>query len=316
MNGSGSGGTDARPAARARAAFFGSPAEALPILAGLVSEYDVAVVVTQPDRPQGRGRRILPSPVSGAARAWGKPVVHDVDDAATELRRVDVAVVAAYGRLIPGRLLEVPRRGFVNVHFSLLPRWRGASPVVRAILAGDQRTGVTLMQMDAGLDTGPILAREEVRIRPWDTGGTLTARLAALGADMVARHLEAIVSGALTAVPQDDSAATAAGKVSVEEAFVDPRRHRVDAVERALRAFHPRPGAWSLIDGTRIKLLAALPDTAAVEPGTLRMVDDRVVLGAVGGSLRLLRLQPEGRPAMDAAAWMHGRRGRPAVLGE
>jgi methionyl-tRNA formyltransferase len=257
-----------------------------------------------------------PGPVAEAASTWGLSV-HSPDREALGalLRGVDVAVVAAYGLLIRPEHLDVPRHGFVNVHFSLLPRWRGASPVVRCLLAGDATTGVSLMAMDAGLDTGPVLVREAIPVLPWDTGGGLTARLAALGADMVTSHLGAVVRGEIEAVPQDDDAATAAGKVVPAEAFVDPARHTVSAVERAIRAFHPKPGAWSMVDGGRIELVSATANGGAFEPGVATLVNGRVILGAVGGSVHLLAVKPEGRRTMDAVAWMNGRRGAPARFG-
>jgi methionyl-tRNA formyltransferase len=197
-----------------------------------------------------------------------------------------------------------------------LPRWRGASPVVRAILAGDGESGVTLMAMDEGLDTGPIAAARSISIRETDTAGTLTARLASLGAAMILDHVDDYASGRLVPTRQDESMATAAAKVTVEEAFIDPARHTVDAVERAVRAFNPRPGAWSMVDGKRIRVLSvARIDHGDSVPGSVVVEDGAVVLGAVGGRLRLLTVQPEGRPVVDATAWMHGRRGEPATFG-
>ncbi|MBU1226265.1 MAG: methionyl-tRNA formyltransferase, partial [Actinobacteria bacterium] len=169
-----------------RAVFYGTPAEAVPVLAALLDVAEVALVVTQPDRPRGRSRRLEPPPVKVAAEGWGLPVAQperaSADPDAIRAFAPDVAVVAAYGQLLKPALLEVPVRGFVNVHYSLLPRWRGASPVVRAILAGDETTGVSIMQIDEGLDTGPVFAAEQTPILPGETGGGLTARLADLGA--------------------------------------------------------------------------------------------------------------------------------------
>jgi methionyl-tRNA formyltransferase len=299
-----------------RTAFFGTPAEAVPVLAALRTISEVAVAVTQPSRPSGRGLRVRPGPVAEAADAWGVPVAHEAtDDLGALLDGIDLAVVAAYGRLIGPRHLAIPRRGFVNVHFSLLPRWRGASPVVRALLAGDDSTGVSLMSMDAGLDTGPVFVQESIPVLAWDTGGSLTARLSGLAADMITRHIGAIADGSLEATPQDDERATAAAKVAVDEAFVDPARHRVEAVERAVRAFYPAPAAWSIVDGSRLKILEVRFDDAPVEPGVAVPEGGRVVLGAVGGSVALVRVQPEGRRPMAATDWMNGRRGEPARFG-
>ncbi|HUG74806.1 MAG TPA: methionyl-tRNA formyltransferase [Acidimicrobiia bacterium] len=299
-----------------RTVFLGTPEEAVPTLAALLGISEVVMAISQPARPRGRGLRVDASPVEEAAAAWGIPVRTPTNRAefgeAVEEAEADVAVVAAYGRIVPGRVLAMPEAGFVNVHFSLLPRWRGASPVTRALLAGDAETGVTLMVMDEGLDTGPMLATSVVRIRPTDTTGTLTARLAGAGAALVAEHLAAFVAGDLTAAPQDDALATAAAKVSVEEAFLDPARHSHVAIDRAIRAFHPRPGAGGMVDGTRLKVLGAVPlDTEPPVPGMVEMRDGDAVLGAVGGAVRLVTVQPEGKAPMDAAAWMHGRRGTP-----
>lgn len=289
------------------------------MLAALLGISDVVMAIPQPARPRGRGLRLEPSPVEEAATAWAVPVRTPTNR--TELGEAiaaagaDVAVVAAYGRIVPGPVLTMPAAGFVNVHFSLLPRWRGASPVTRALLAGDAETGVTLMAIDEGLDTGPMLATSAVRIRSTDTTGTLTARLAGAGAALVADRLAAFVAGDLAAAPQDHALATAAAKVSVEEAFLDPARHSHIAIDRAIRAFHPRPGAWGMVDGTRIKVLGAAPmETEPPVPGTVELRDGAAVLGAVGGALRLITVQPEGKGPMDAVAWMNGRRGAPATF--
>lgn len=303
-----------------RVIFLGTPDEAVPTLAALLGIAEVVMVISQPPRARGRGLRVERSPVEEAATEWDIPVRTPTNrtglGAAVAAAQADVAVVAAYGRIVPADVLDIPGAGFVNVHFSLLPRWRGASPVTRAILAGDATTGVTLMVMDEGLDTGPMLATSEVAIRSTDTSGTLTARLAGAGAALVVEHLPPFVAGDLTATPQDDSRATAAAKVSVEEAFIDPTRHGHIAVERAVRAFHPRPGAWGIVDGARMKVLAAAPSLAEPPaPGSVEVRDGEVVLGAVGGALRLVTVQPEGKAPMDALAWMNGRRGAAARFG-
>lgn len=297
-----------------KAVFFGTPPEAVPVLAGLLEVARVNCVVTRPDRPQGRGLQPRPAPVKVAARAWGLPVRHPEGDAdlAQTIGDAHVAVVAAYGRLISRDVLALPPAGFLNVHFSLLPRWRGPSPVVRAILAGDLETGVTLMVMDEGLDTGAVVAREAVTIGEEETAGELTGRLASLGARLLARSLSDFVAGRTAAVAQDEGAATAAGKVTVDEAHLDPLRHGAGAMFRAIRAFNPRPGAWATVEGRRIKVLRAKPSTADVEPGMAMVDDGRVVLGAAGGSIELLEVQPEGRGPMAAVDWMNGRRGEPA----
>jgi methionyl-tRNA formyltransferase len=299
-----------------RAVFYGTPAEAVPVLAALLQVAEVPLVVTQPDRARGRSKRPQPSPVKVAAEAWGLPVAQPIrasaDPGSIAALTPDVAVVAAYGQLLKPDLLEVPRCGFVNVHFSILPRWRGGSPVVRAILAGDETTGVSIMRIDEGLDTGPVYAIEETPIGASETGGTLTARLAALGARLLADTLPGIVDGTLPAEPQDDALATAAGKVETTEAFVDPARHTTGAVLRAVRAFAPKPGAWAMSGGSRIKLLAAAPTSPGDEgavPGEAVLAGEAVVVGTRDGSIRLVTVQPAGKPPMRAGDWLRGRQG-------
>jgi len=300
-----------------RAAFFGTPAEAVPSLEALLEMAEVVLVTTRPDKPRGRSGRPQPPPVKQAALERGLPVsqpTRAIED--LELLRglkPEVAVVVAYGQILPPELLAVPRHGFVNVHFSLLPRWRGASPVVRAILAGDEVTGVTLMQVDAGLDTGPALRMMPVGIGPEESAGELSARLAMLGAGMLAESLPAYLDGSLIPRAQPEGGATAAARVRVEEAFVDPLRHRRAAVLRAVRAFDPRPGAWTEMDGRRLKLWRARGEEGpGPEPGVAVPQGGRVVLGTADGAVELLEVQPAGGRRLAAAEWMRGRQGRPA----
>lgn len=300
------------------AVFLGTPEEALPILAALQEVAEVALVVTRPDRARGRSSRPVPPPVKLAAHTAGLAVTQP--SSKTELFEAvaavdaDVAVVAAYGRIIRPDLLTVPRSGFVNVHYSLLPRWRGASPVIRAILAGDEVTGVSLMVLDEGLDTGPVFAAESIAIGADEDAGTLTGRLAGLGARLVAASLGPYLEGALTPVPQDDSKATAASKVTTDEALIDPTRHTAASILRAVRAFNPRPGAWTVVEGDRLKIWKAAVSPRAATRGVARLEGNSVVLGADGGSVELLEVQPAGKQPMSAVGWMHGRRGRPATL--
>ncbi len=300
-----------------RAVFYGTPAEAVPSLEALSQRAEVLLVTTRPDRPRGRSSRSLPPPVKEAAQALGLPVSQP-ERAVHELERLrglapDVAVVVAYGQLLPPALLAVPGAGFLNVHFSLLPRWRGASPVVRTLLAGDPTAGVTLMVLDEGMDTGPVVAVEPTSVGPEETAGELTARLAVLGAELLLRHLPAYLAGDVTPEPQPAEGATAAARVRVEEAFVDPTRHRVKAVLRAVRAFDPKPGAWTELDGVRVKLWRARPAVGpGPGPGVAAAVGAAVLLGASDGPVELLEVQPAGRDRMAAAAWMRGRRGEPA----
>jgi methionyl-tRNA formyltransferase len=297
--------------------FYGTPAEAVPSLEALAAMADVVLVTTRPDRPRGRSGRPQAPPVKEAALALGLPLAQP-ERAAHDLERLrslapEVALVVAYGQLLSAALLAVPSAGFLNVHFSLLPRWRGASPVVRTLLAGDPVTGVTLMVLDEGMDTGPVVAVESTAVRGGETAGELTARLAVLGAEMLVRHLPAYLGGTTTPRPQPGEGATAAARVRVEEAFVDPTRHRGEAVLRAVRAFDPKPGAWTELDGVRVKLWRARPAAEpGPEPGVAAVVGEGVFLGAADGPVELLEVQPAGRDRMGAAAWMRGRREQPA----
>jgi methionyl-tRNA formyltransferase len=300
-----------------RAVFLGTPAAAVPALEALHRVADITAVVTRTDKPRGRSQRPAPPPVKQAAERLGLVVVQPdgLDEISGHLDDADVAVLVAFGRLIPEDLLRRPKSGFVNVHFSLLPRWRGASPVERSILAGDEIAGVTVIQMDAGVDTGPIYATADTAIDPHETAGELTERLAHIGAALLSDTIAAVVEGELVAVEQDHSRATAAARIRVEEAFIDPRRHSGDAILRAVRAFNPRPGAWAMVDGDRFKLLRAqaAPETT-LEPAVVSLDGGRVLLGVPGGAVELLEVQPSGAPAMSARDWMNGRRGVSAEL--
>ncbi len=303
-----------------RAVFYGTPAASVPIVAALVSVAEVVLVVSRPDSRRGRSGTPVPPPVVEAARSWGLPLAQPErpDDMLDRVRSLgaDVGVVAAYAHKISPKLLAVPDRGFVNVHFSLLPRWRGASPVTRAILSGDTITGVSLMEMDEGLDTGPVLAQETLGIEAQETAGELTARLAFLGARLLADRLPEYLAGLLEGSPQPDQGITEAGKVEVEEAFVDPVVFPAPRVLRMVRAFNPNPGAWTTVGGSRLKLWGARPwDGAGTEAGLAAMVEGRVVLGTGDGGLELIEVQPAGKPRMAAADWMRGRRAETARLG-
>jgi methionyl-tRNA formyltransferase len=303
-----------------RAVFYGTPATSVPILAALASVAEVKLVVSRPDAPRKRSGKPVSPPVAEAARSWGmrlvQPVRPEDELVLVSSLGVDVAVVAAYAHKIPPDLLAVPAQGFVNVHLSLLPRWRGASPVTRAILAGDSITGVTLMKLDEGLDTGPIVVQESLRIGSEETAGELTARLAHLGGRLLAEHLPSYAAGSLALSPQAGEGVTEAGKVKVEEAFVDPVALPAPAVLRMMRAFNPSPGAWTTLGQGRLKLWRGrVWEGTLPEPGCVEMADDRVVVGTRDGGVELLEVQPAGKPRMGAADWMRGRRGEPARLG-
>jgi methionyl-tRNA formyltransferase len=292
--------------------FMGTPDFAATILAALIAAgHRVRAVYTQPPRPAGRGHRPLPSPVQQLAERHGLPVRCPVtlrDPAAqAEFAAIpaDAAIVAAYGLLLPPPVLQAPRLGCINVHASLLPRWRGAAPIQRAILAGDTETGITIMQMDEGLDTGPILLREAIAIGPRDTAGSLGERLAALGARLIVAALDGLARGALAPRPQPAGGVTYAAKLRRAEARLDWRRPAL-ALERQVRAFDPWPGAWFDGRGERIRVLAAeaMPEPAPAAPGTV--LDERLSIACGAGVFRPLRLQRPGRAPLDAPAFLRG----------
>jgi methionyl-tRNA formyltransferase len=292
-----------------RVVFMGTPEAAVPSLRALDEDFDVLAVYTRRDKPRGRGRKLAPSPVKEVAAELGLQIVQpkSLRGEADALRALepDVIAVVAYGMILPSDVLEVPLLGCVNVHFSLLPRWRGAAPVERAILAGDERTGVVTMLMDPGLDTGPMLLREEVEIGPDDTTGTLTHRLAEIAAPLLVRTLNDLEAGAVVPTPQDDGAATLAPKVEPAEAELDPNEGAIE-LERRVRAMAPSPGAFLWFRGQRLKVLAASvtegegTDGTVVEPGFgVQTKDGRLVLEEV---------QPEGKRPMAADAYARGYR--------
>jgi len=293
-----------------RLAFMGTPDFAVPILEALrAAGHEIAAVYTQPPRPAGRGHQPQPSPVARAAAAAGIPVRTParLDAAEVEAFRalvLDAAVVAAYGLILPPTVLGAPRLGCINVHASLLPRWRGAAPIQRAILAGDSETGVTIMQMDAGLDTGPMLLKEAVPIGPKATAQELHDRLAALGASLVVRALAGLAAGTLAAVQQPAEGVTYAKKLAREEGRLDWRKTAAE-LERAVRALNPAPGVWLEHGGERIKVLAAeIVAAASGAPGTV--LDAALTVACGSGALRLTRLQRPGRAPMEADALLRG----------
>ena len=291
---------------------MGTPEFAATILAALIAAgHHIRAVYTQPPRPAGRGHRLQASPVQVLAEQHHIPVrcpttLRD-PEAQAEFAAIpaDAAVVAAYGLLLPAAILARPRLGCLNVHASLLPRWRGAAPIQRAILAGDRETGITIMQMDAGLDTGPILMQEATPIAPQTTGGELTGHIAELGGRLIVAALDAAAVGAAVARPQPSDGVTYAPKLRREEARLDWRLPAT-ALERQVRAFEPWPGAFFLAGGERIRVLLAeaAPAAGAERPGTV--LDARLSIACGEGVLRPLQLQRAGRTALDAAAFLRG----------
>jgi methionyl-tRNA formyltransferase len=290
-----------------RLAFMGSPDFAVPALRALhEAGHAIVAVYCQRPKPAGRGYALRPCPVQLAAERLGLPVRTparlrtdpDAQQAFAALRP-DAAVVAAYGLILPPAMLIAPRLGCLNIHASLLPRWRGAAPIQAAILAGDAETGVTIMQMDAGLDTGPMLLRESVPLTPTTTAAALHHVLAGIGARLILRALAEHPAP----VPQPDDGVTYAPKLTRAAGRIDWAQHAA-MIDRQVRAFDPWPGTFTTLRGAVLKVLAAEPATASGPPGTV--LDDRLTVACGGGALRLTRLQLAGRPAMAAEAFLRG----------
>lgn len=300
--------------ASSRIVFMGTPDFAVPTLRALTERYSVVGVVTQPDRPAGRGRQQAMSSIKQLALTAGIPVIQPrklrEPEAMAQLRAwaPDLIVVAAFGQILKPDVLELPKFGCVNVHASLLPRHRGAAPVAAAIVAGDAESGITLMKMDVGLDTGPILIQRAEPVRAGDTCQTLTERLAQVGAELLVEALPAYLSGQLPTWQQDNTLATYAPQLKKDDGHLDFTRSAVE-LERQVRAFTPWPGAFALWEGQPIKILAGevledLPGEAGViHPGPR---GPAVACGA--GALTLLRIQPPGKKPMPAADYARGAR--------
>ena len=275
----------------------------------LAAGFDIALVLTQPDRPAGRGLRPRPSAVKEFACGHGLPLTQpaNLHEAASQeqIRKIGATamVVAAYGLILPAALLTIPARGCLNIHASLLPRWRGAAPIERALLAGDRETGITIMQMDAGLDTGAILLREKIAINDDDTAQTLHDRLAQLGARSIVRALREQLPPRV----QDGSAATYAGKICKAEAMID-WSSSADAICRQIRAFNPRPGAATTLNGAALKIWCAQPVPAAAgTPGTVVAAGAQGLVVATGsGAIRITELQKAGGKRLAAASFLAG----------
>jgi methionyl-tRNA formyltransferase len=303
----------------ARIVFMGTPEFAVPVLKKLIETQRVVGVVTQPDRPAGRGRRLQPPPIKETAEAADIPVYQPrslrSEEAADPIRawEPEMIVVAAFGQILRPHVLELPPKGCLNVHASLLPRWRGASPIHYAILAGDKETGISLMQMDVGLDTGPVYVQEAVPIRPDETAASLHDRLAQLGADMIGRHLERILSGELTAVPQDDSGSTYARMIKKEEGQIDWQRPAAE-IDRLIRAMTPWPGAFTTWEGHNLKVLSArlLEGSGSGAAGLVVAQGDGAAVLTGNGKLILERVQLAGKTATAMDDFL---RGRPDFVG-
>lgn len=297
-----------------RVLFFGTPEFAVPSLRALVGEgFEIASVVTRPDRPTGRHRsHVAASAVKIAALAEDLPVLQPDRPAApeflAEVRALapEISIVAAYGHILPQSLLDVPRLGSVNVHASLLPALRGAAPIQRAILEGYAETGITIMQMDAGMDTGPILHQVAVPIVPDETGGELTVRLAELGAEALIEALTLLEETGLEAKPQDHAKATMAPKLKREEERLD-WSGPAETVARKIRAFDPKPGAWTTCRARELKLFGGRADATGGEPGRVLEAGDVLRVACGTGAVTASEVQPAGRARMTARAFVSGR---------
>ncbi|MFN7223422.1 MAG: methionyl-tRNA formyltransferase [Paracoccaceae bacterium] len=286
--------------------FMGTPAFSVPVLESLAASHDILAVYTQPPRPAGRGKADRRSPVHEKALQLALPVRHparlkDPDDqAAFAALGADVAVVVAYGLILPQAVLDAPRHGCLNIHASLLPRWRGAAPIQRAIMAGDTMTGICIMQMEAGLDTGPVLMREQTPIKPQDTTADLHDRLSALGAALIVQALDRLPF--LVPEPQPDEGATYASKIDKAEARVDFREPAV-VVDRLIRGLSPFPGAWVQVGGERVKLLRSRVATGSGAPG---QVLHGFSIACGDGAIEVLTAQREGKRPMAASEILKG----------
>lgn len=306
-----------------RIVFMGSGAFAIPSLEALLGAgHEVAAVVTQPDKEKGRGREMAPPPVKPVALARGLTVLQPrrikLPEAQEELRRLapELQVVVAYGQILPRTVLDIPTRGTVNVHASLLPRYRGAAPVQWAIVRGESETGVTTMLLDEGLDTGPTLLARKTPITDDDTSPVLEARLAQLGAQILIETIDGMVAGTVPPVPQDHTRATLAPIIEKEQGRIDWTQ-TARAIDCQIRGFHPWPGTTTALDGRPLKIIRARPatDTGSDAPGTLVAADrDGLVVACGDGTrLRVLEVQPESRKAMPAAAFAAGARLQPGT---
>ncbi|WP_434587999.1 methionyl-tRNA formyltransferase [Streptomyces sp. A5-4] len=295
--------------------FAGTPEVAVPALDALIASdrHEVAAVVTRPDAPAGRGRKLVASPVAERAEEAGievlKPAKPRDEDFLARLREIapDCCPVVAYGALLPRAALDVPARGWVNLHFSLLPAWRGAAPVQHAILAGDEVTGASTFLIEEGLDSGPVYGVLTELVRPTDTSGDLLTRLAFAGSGLLLATMDGIEDGTLHAVPQAADGLSLAPKITVEDAQVDWTAPAL-RVDRVVRGCTPAPGAWTVFRGERLKLVAAkpVPDHAGLAPGELAAAKKNVYVGTGSHAVELLWVQPQGKKPMLAADWARG----------
>ncbi len=302
-----------------RVIFMGTPEFSVPVLEALAGAgHEIAAVYTQPPRPAGRGKRDRLTPAHSRAAELGLEVRHplnfkaEADRADFAALKADIAVVVAYGLILPQAMLDAPVHGCLNIHASLLPRWRGAAPIHRAIMAGDAATGVCIMQMEVGLDTGPVLLREETQISAEETTGQLHDRLSVMGAALICAALERLET--LVPQPQPETGVTYAAKIDKAEARIDWTRSAAE-IDRQIRGLAPFPGAWTEIAGQRVKLLASRLADGHGAPG--EVLDPALIVACGTGAVQLLRLQRAGRAAQDAPEFLRGMTVAPGmILGE
>jgi methionyl-tRNA formyltransferase len=293
--------------------FMGSPDFALPTLKALAAQYDVVGVVTQPDRASGRGRERKAPPVKMLALELGIPVMQPeklrLPQPMEQLRACspDLIVVAAFGQILKKDVLELPRFGCINVHASLLPRWRGAAPINAAILHGDEETGVTIMQMDVGLDTGPMLSQQSIHLTREDTAGAVFEKLSTLGAELLIETLPGYLSGKIQPIPQPEEGVTYAPMLKKEEGQLDFTQD-VNELERRVRAFNPWPGAFMDLDGTPLKVHRARAEAGNASLGQRLVYQNQPAVGASGGILILEEVQPAGKKSMSGKSFLAGAR--------
>jgi methionyl-tRNA formyltransferase len=311
----------------ARIIFMGTPDFAVPPLQALIESagektWEVVAVVTQPDRPKGRGKKLTSPPVKVAAEEAGimvlQPPTLRTEEAVAQLAafQPDIIIVAAFGQILRQNVLDMPPHGCLNIHASLLPRWRGATPITAAIRAGDAETGITLMKMDVGLDTGDMIAQRTLPIQPTHTGGTLTTELAELGATLLVDTLPDWLAGKITPQRQDNDLATLAPSLKKQEGAIDWTQSATE-IERQMRAFHPWPGTFT--EGPRgqlkiisVELAPKVPSPVGSDPGTIFKHQRQVYVTTGEGVLQLITVQPAGKKPMDAAALLNG---QPELLG-
>jgi methionyl-tRNA formyltransferase len=299
---------------KAQIVFMGSPDFARPTLQALADNFDVAGVVTQPDRPAGRGRQLQAPAVKQLAEELGLPIMQPktlkAPEALKQLRewKPDLIVVAAFGQILRPAVLELPPKGCINVHASMLPRWRGAAPIQAAILHGDAETGITIMQMDPGLDTGPILSQRTVPIADEDTAGSLSEKLAQLGGELLIETLPGYLAGRLVPVPQDDAKSTYAPMLKKADGELDPAKP-AEELARQVRAYHPWPGSFLAMPGGPLKVLAAHADAGkGGKPGQRAVRGNLPALATADGWLLLDEVQPPGKRPMSGEDYLRGAR--------